>query len=391
MKIDKIRHIIVSVLFISIIVLVFVNQSFRIVTGNMDTHENRAMAEKPELDITSLDYFPGKYDAYYNDNFLLRADYVSFMLFLSQKIFHKRNVKGNYLIGKDNWVYEIRLNLSWYTGERTLNEHQLNKYKVEFSKRQEYFNSRGTKMYILVIPSKYCVYPEYLPSVLRTKRTTWTDKFIKYLNENTSVIIVDGRKSLKKRKRDQNVYLKYDTHWTMLGAFYALSDLMDTIRMDFPSVPYYGLEDLNIDTIERFDGNMRYAIADHDSLCEPDYKITPKGSDIERISGYKHLKMDNFRFTQFDYCKRFRNNTSQDTLKAVIFRDSFMNRTMSFFPAYFREILYIWDNWQFRFNKDIIDIEKPDMVIYIFFEGYLDRILVDPSFVDPEFKLDELE
>jgi hypothetical protein len=68
-----------------------------------------------------------------------------------------------------------------------------------------------------------------------------------------------------------------------------------------------------------------------------------------------------------------------------------MNQSMSFFPAYFEEILYIWDNWQFMFNKDIIDVEKPDIVIYIFFEGYLDRILVDPSFVDAEFKPGELE
>ncbi|RLD60623.1 MAG: hypothetical protein DRI95_15255 [Bacteroidetes bacterium] len=390
MRIENIRHIVISAFFIVIIVFVFINQSFKIITGNMNANENRTMAKKPEIDINKLDYFPNEYDEYYNDNFLLRADYISFMLFLSQKIFHKSDVKGNYIIGEDNWIFPMRRNLEWYAGEKNFNKKQLEKYKIEFEKRQEYFNSVGAKMYLLVIPSKYNIYTEYLPSVLRTKRRTWTDDFIQNF-KNTSVKIVDGRQSLKKRKKDDIVYLKYDTHWNMLGAFYTLSDLIDTIRNDFPQLPNYELKDYNIDTLKRKNGNLINIITHSDSLYELDFDITHKGSDIQKCKGYEHIKMDYFRYSQNAYCMRFCNNSAKNNLKVVLFRDSFMSKTYNFFTSNFKEVLYIWDNWQYMYNKDIINIEKPDIVLYLFFEGYLDRMLVEPSFVDAEFTLEELD
>lgn len=391
MRTDKIRHITISALFTVIIVLVFANQSFKIVKGNIDTNENRTMAKKPKLDITRLDYFPDAYDKYYTDNFLFRADYISFMLFLSQKIFHKNDVKGNYIIGEDSWIFPIRRNLEWYNGDKDFNEEQLKKYKIEFEKRQEYFNSIGSKMYLLVIPSKYNIYTEKLPSILRTKRITWTDKLINYLTKNTTVKIVDGRKSLQQRKKDHTVYLKYDTHWNTLGAYFSLYDLLNVIRTDFPEIPNYELSDYNIDTIKRDFGNLMGVLANNDSLYEWDYDLTIKGLDIKKCKGYKHLKMDNFRYSQDLYCMRYCNNSSKNSLKVILFRDSFMGFSYDFLPAYFKETLYIWDNWQFMFNKKIIDIEKPDIILYVFFEGYLDRILVDPSFVDPEYTLKELD
>ena len=326
MRKQKVQHIVISVLFVIIIGITFLNNMFHVFSGNMDAKENRIMAEEPKIDISNLDAFPKKYEAFYNDNFLFRADYISFMLFLSQKIFKKSNVKGNYMIGLDNWIFQMRKNFSWFIGGESLNQSQLEKYKIEFSKREEYFNSIGAKMYLLVIPSKYSIYNDKLPYFLRAERRTWTDQFIDYLKENTTVNIIDGRKSVKKGSKAHKVFFKHDTHWNDLGAYFAISDLIDKVRVDFPEIPKFSLEDFEMDTVKKYDGNLKSALANSDSLYEINYNLILKKSNIQKgCSGYNHIENDDFSFKKHNYCFRVCNKLPSNQLKVVLFRDSFMN------------------------------------------------------------------
>ncbi len=346
------------------------------------------MAQKPKLDIKRLDYFPGAYESYYNDNFLFRAQFVSLMSYITQEIFDKANVKKNYLIGDDYWVFEMKKDLPLYLGEKDFSEEQLKKLKKEFKKRQEYFEQRGIKMYILICPSKYSVYPEKLPYFLKIKRRTRTDKFIETIQKNTSVKVIDGRKSLNSRKTNHTLYLKFDTHWNHLGAFFTISDLMDSIRNDYSEVPNFQLSDFEVDTVKVTRGNLKYVLSNADELFEFDYDIKMKSADISLCEGFKHKKSDNFPYSQTAFYQRFCTVKGFNTLKAIVFRDSYANSSIKILPVYFKETVYIWDDWKYMFNKEIVEIEDPDVVIYFVYEGFLDRILWKPTFVEAE-KIDK--
>ncbi|NOZ46697.1 MAG: hypothetical protein GXO79_07925 [Chlorobi bacterium] len=172
MKINtsNILQIIISGLFIFIILFTFLNQSFFFV-GNQISNENRKLAEKPTLNFKNINSFPAKYESYYNDHFSLKKYYVSFMSFLSIKIYKKAALKWKVIRGQDDWLFEMKKDLPLFLGEKTFTQNQLNKLKVEFTKRLEYFKKRDIKMYILICPSKYSVYPEKLPFFLKQGRS----------------------------------------------------------------------------------------------------------------------------------------------------------------------------------------------------------------------------
>jgi hypothetical protein len=61
--------------------------------------------------------------------------------------------------------------------------------------------------------------------------------------------------------------------------------------------------------------------------------------------------------------------------KAMIIRDSFSNYLLRFRSRNFRVTVYIWDHWEYQLNEDLIEKERPDVVITIVIERHLDNVL----------------
>lgn len=67
----------------------------------------------------------------------------------------------------------------------------------------------GIDFYILSIPNKASVYPEYMPDTIERKDTTSrTDLLMKYLEENTDLNVVDAKPTLVKAKKIKLVFIK---------------------------------------------------------------------------------------------------------------------------------------------------------------------------------------
>lgn len=60
----------------------------------------------------------------------------------------------------------------------------------------------GMDFYILSIPNKASVYPEFMPDTIETEDTTSkTDLLMKYLEEKTDLNVVDVKPTLVKAKK----------------------------------------------------------------------------------------------------------------------------------------------------------------------------------------------
>ena len=60
--------------------------------------------------------------------------------------------------------------------------------------------------------------------------------------------------------------------------------------------------------------------------------------------------------------------------KTLIIRDSYTNALMPFLSNSFSKSTYIWDSWKFKDNMEIVDSEKPDIVINIILEPFIVNI-----------------
>lgn len=74
------------------------------------------------------------------------------------------------------------------------------------------FTNYGMDFYILSIPNKASVYPEFMLDTIERKDTTSkTDLLMKYLEEKTYLYVVDVKPTLVKAKKKKQVYYKSDT------------------------------------------------------------------------------------------------------------------------------------------------------------------------------------
>lgn len=65
--------------------------------------ENRALAEKPQLKVSTIQDFPNHFDLYFNDHFPLRS-YCLNISFVSSLMNHQSPIPG-VIIGKEDFLY----------------------------------------------------------------------------------------------------------------------------------------------------------------------------------------------------------------------------------------------------------------------------------------------
>jgi hypothetical protein len=75
-----------------------------------------------------------------------------------------------------------------------------------------------------------------------------------------------------------------------------------------------------------------------------------------------------------------KSNANGKPMKCLIIRDSFTLAMMKQFNEHFQSTIYIHDEWRGRIRKDIIEIEKPDIVIVILLETHSTGLITSPSF-----------
>ncbi len=138
------------------------------------------------------------------------------------------------LLGKEDWLFykttEDGDPISDYQGINHYDEATMQAVADKLTNERNQFVKYGIDFYILSIPNKSSVCPEYMPDTIERKDTTSkTDLLMKYLEENTDLNVVDAKPTLVKAKKKKPVYYKSDTHFNQIGAFVTVQALKDKI------------------------------------------------------------------------------------------------------------------------------------------------------------------
>ena len=171
------------------------------------------------------------------------------------------------------------------------------------------------------------------------------------------------------------MFCKTDNHWSELGAYFAYTVLMDSIRKDFPACgPAIPLQKFRIDSNETVAGGQAYEMNLADHYFEKKIKLLP-------VSPLKAEEGENMNYPcppGFIYPWAFEMEweVKNETLpKAVIIRDSYTQALIPLLSEHFSRSVYIWDRWMYAQNRAVISNEKPDMVIIIIIEDQIGNLL----------------
>lgn len=374
----KFRIIVVSAVFIAILSFAFFNNIFNVIK-DIKSSENRQMTSKPVMYLQHLDPYPTQYEKYYNDNFSIRSKLIRYYNIINLKFYQKSPFPEQVIIGNDKWLYYAGNELDSYQGKHRFSDSELNEMKLEFEYRKKYLEKRGIKYYIVFAPAKANIYSEHIPlSYYRQNDQSWGEQIIEYLNKNSSIKPINLYPVLRQLKDKESLYYKYDNHWNQQGAFYATNEILKRIHTDFQNINPLQRETFNIKTTERDGGNLTDILSGTLNFKDSEFKLIPK-------KGFKSKEIEKFGYPVvpgFPYIGEYetdREIKGSKQPRILLISDSFGGAVFPFLSEEFSRSVRIFDAWQYKLNEEIIENEKPDVVVLLALESNIRNMFLYES------------
>lgn len=298
--------------------------------------------------------FPLAYSRYFDSHYLLHQTQVSAFQSVSHHLLHEK-VFPNVLIAKQDWLY--------YTGENNIADfectapfsaEELQTIRSQLLGWKAQLEERGIHFYVVIAPNKETIYPQYLPDQVQTGRKGCRIDQVMDVLQDASLSVLDLRAALQSAAQTDQVYHRTDTHWNDTGALLAAQMIMSLVSRDFSKVTSPTIDDFYRDP-QPFSGDLAAFLPPDDRFIEQAVFLRPSNPAAVKIEeGSDHTIIASL--------------PGSDLPTALVFRDSFCDALIPFLSAHFSRVVFASS---FSVDLDLIDREKPDVVIFEIAQRYL--------------------
>jgi len=307
-------------------------------------------------------------------NFGLRKVMVRWECFLDVVMLKSSTPFDSVLAGKGDWLYLSQENpklnvIQDYRGVQPLTQEQLDIWCAVFQKRQAWLAERGIRYLIVVAPNKASIYPEYIPRKFnKVHQRNKLDHMLDTLRAG-GLDVLDLRPAELEAKKHRLCYYRTDSHWNPYGAFYGYRAIAEHLQAAFPQIKPAEESSFDIHETPGLLGGLSYMIALGDYYKENMVIFTPKTPRLAKPVEGGEVALNHFQpLAVFE-------TPDPSKPRALIIRDSFSHEVIPFLSEHFSRSVYAWpfptDAVKVRpFGKDMIEREKPDIVIDEFVERY---------------------
>jgi alginate O-acetyltransferase complex protein AlgJ len=356
-------------------------------TLNVSQIEKRKLAKFPALkwDTNAIATFPTQFEAFFKDRFGLRDQFVQ--IYSLYSVFLKSSSNPQVLIGVNDWLFYINSaegnSLEDYRRNDPLAHEELKSWKTGLEAKYRWLKQQGIRYLFVIVPDKYSIYPEYMPSHIRhIGKQTRLEQLLEYM-QDSEVPILDLRPRLLRAKTQGQLFYKTDTHWNDFGAAIAQQEIVRSLQKYFPNlVPIeYGFEDFRL---------TEYSSGDLANMLNISYFLREMAPELRKAIPacpkqiLEERPEDPSKATFFTNCQTSSQTGLQTNmpkpLKALIFRDSFFIALQPYISQYFGKTMYVWEWPDLHIMKKYLEYDRPDLVIEARVERHLKFV---PTFSKP--------
>lgn len=204
-------------------------------SGPMD--ENRALAPPPLLEWSgqAVKEFPQRFETWYEDRFgfreLLVRQYHTVHFGWLGIADPEKVVKG-----QDGWLYLGRHTLiDEARGLKALEDGEVEAWVGALEKLRAWQESRGGAFLCVLVPDKYRVFPEHAPGWFAVSESRRKEQVLAGLMSR-GIAVLDLTTALRQAKSESPypIWLKTDTHWNGVGAYYGYRAILAQLSEKFP-------------------------------------------------------------------------------------------------------------------------------------------------------------
>ena len=354
-------------LVVSFCTTLILSHIFLLFKGNIQSDKNKKEVEFPEFVFPHVDQFRVDFDKYYKENFGGKNSFLKLHNAIQYHLLQNSPLQNSVVFGEDGWLFlgnKYSNIINENIGLDTFSKNDLERIGSNIQHRKEYLDQHGIKYYICAAPNKHTVYNDYLPSHLRNRSITKLEQLKRFL-EKKEIDLID-LKDYFHQYDSLRLFHKTNTHWNDVGAFLGYKRLLSSIQKDFGDLKSFELDDFRIDTLIK----QREDLTNMIKIDIEEKHIVLKSKErFQSIELEKQLTVPDNYFRHPDHYEyRYQ---GIGNLKVLVFRDSFFSGMKQFMKEYFGEIVFVWHH---DFNKEIIETEKPDIVIYEIIERDIDKL-----------------
>lgn len=341
--------------------------------------EKRRLARCPVLGIDPIKTIPDKFESFYQDHFGFRNGLIRSHNWIRYKLF-KGASYGKVFFGKGNWLFLAKSGtIADYLGQEPLTPDELDIWKNKLEQRQRWLSGKGIRYLFVIAPNKLTIYPEMLPDhVGKFKGQTRMDQLVTYLNQNSTIDLLDLRDALHEAKKTALVYHVTDTHWTDRGGFVAYLEIFKLLAQWFPDIQYLKINNFST-AIQKQQGDLAVMLGLGEELSEEceifQFRKLQEAYFVEFVLNAQHP-----HFKQMFNKNKLATENKNGKYRLLFLHDSFGDhgRLQEYLCEKFSRSVCVPVTLDNSFLKSITEQEKPDIVI----EEIAERKLRDIPLLD---------
>ncbi len=343
------------------------------------TDENRALAPPPvKRPIKrAIKEFPRNFEAWYNDRFGFRTMLV--------RQYH--TIKTGWLgianpdlalVGKEGWLFLGRKPLiDEARGLYPALDIGIDAWASRLEEIRQWQVARGGKFLLVLVPDKHRIYPEYLPDWFVPSEQRRKEQFLAAHTES-AMDILDLTQSLRDAKAvaPERLWLKTDTHWSGVGAYYGYAAILEHLGMTPLAPDAVHL----VDEAPRYEGdwhndsNLAGFLGVRGLMPESWVGLLPNAPRADVTTDYPPPTGE-----VGDVVVPFATKIDDDALPtALLIGDSFRWGLVPLMSENFRQILYTDFRYCF-FDPTLAEELAPDVIIFLMTERMFLRIPMPPE------------
>ncbi|MEW7290482.1 alginate O-acetyltransferase AlgX-related protein [Aquimarina sp. 2304DJ70-9] len=303
-------------------------------------------------------------------NFPLKADLFKVYSYIKADIFDADPIPKKVIDIKNGWKFlgnAYSNALSESKGMIVFSKKELDSLKGILSYRNDWLKKRNIKFYLAIAPNKHSVYGDMIP-IRKNDRNNKLEQ-IDSLCKTIGVRFINLGTDFPK---DENIrlYHKTDSHWNDYAGFYAFGSIMKEITKDFNTTNFnlYTIDDMIIETTNDPIGDLNemLQLEKNEAFIHFNFKNPEKVYQLDKTLTIRKGYHKDPSF----YELRYRNDIND--LKIMTMNDSFFGYFRQYIVNNFGNSLLIWD---YKFDENLIESEKPDILLHEIAERDVDFLL----------------
>ena len=331
--------------FVAIVAVALLIPAMHINRDGKSITENRMLAVRPEL-ITPEHKINSKfgveYDKWFSDRFFGRDLLIK--LYSSQG---GSTGSLQVLVENDDWLFlRTSAALRGYANLDKFTDNELEQIKTYLVDIDDWCKKHNKKFVFFIAPDKNKIYGEHITKVIKKfpDSESRSKQLMDYLRENSNITAIYPYEELHANKHLGLLYLKNDTHWNALGAYFGYKEIMKALNIS--PLKYTKMKQIT------------YPRSDLSNMAP---NIPEDNSTIYSLPDIKKKYDDNCIFNSRDdtHCtnKNYMVNKSVFT-----FRDSFSIELGQYYANTFKSVDF---RWRVDMQKDDLEYIKDNIDIVI--------------------------